>query len=164
MSFSDANIIALIECPKTTTKAPRREMRLERGSLRNDAELISEDGEHHFRLFVRQSAEFLESFSIGLIYEPRDGSSSITLLRCNGPHGQHRNIPFAPDEHFHYHIHEATAAAIAEGERAERYAEKTDKYAAFEQALAYFLRRINLLDRDVHFPWLKQLPLWPQDH
>lgn len=162
MGLSDAEIAALITCPKVTDKPPRRQPKLERGSLRNDADLISQDQQHHFHMFIRQNAELIEDFSVGLIYRPLDGSDSIDLFRCNGQHGGHRSFPLDKSWHSSYHIHRATASAMDAGLRANLDASLCDAYASFEEALEHFLTTINLVDRDQHFPRLKrQLDLWP---
>lgn len=45
---------------------------LEHRHFRNDFWAESTDGQYKFRIFLRQSAEFDEDFSIGLHYYPKD--------------------------------------------------------------------------------------------
>ncbi|MBI5526713.1 MAG: hypothetical protein HY897_10310 [Deltaproteobacteria bacterium] len=105
-----------------------------------------------FHVFMRINEKFQENFSIGLEYVPSDEPGNIVLLRFNGPHGEHVLYP----HHAHYHIHEAKVDAIAAGLKPERYAVVTTDYASYPEALAAFLRRINLGDADRHFPGVFQ--------
>ncbi len=76
----------LVHCPKIIEEAPKKEMRVDRGSRRNDLRLRTKDGQAAFHVFIRQNEKFPENFSIGLDYLPQDGGR-VPLLRCNGPHG-----------------------------------------------------------------------------
>lgn len=105
-------------------------------------------------MFLRRSDDFPENFSIGLVYDPKDGSGEITLLRCNGQHGVF-NGAFNPNHsHWGYHIHRATETAIAAGFKPEKYAESTAAYASFEEAVQHFVKLIDLNSADAkkHFP------------
>ena len=59
-------------------------MRLDGKMKRNDMTLKSTDGKHSFRAFLRQSEEFPENFSVGLVYQPGEEPGSFQLIRCNG--------------------------------------------------------------------------------
>jgi len=124
--------------------------------LRNDMKLVaSDDTEGQFSVFMRKSGDFPENFSIGLIYHPADSPGEITLVRCNGQHGEYNGGPGDPsDPHWHYHVHQAQEVALDAGERAEKYAVKTDAYASFEEAVQYFLKTVNLDEKEsrIHFP------------
>jgi len=137
-------------------------MKLTEAHWRNDAKLTaSNEIKGEFVMFMRQSEDFPENFSIGLKYYPHDGRSAITLLRCNGQHGNF-NKSFDPDHpHSYYHIHRANEDAIEAGETAEKGAYKTEEYASFEEALQYFVKAINLNAQDAqkYFPPNTQLPL-----
>ena len=106
--------------------------------------MVSKDGELRFRAFARQSVRFQENFSIGLEFEPEDGSEGVILLRCNGPHGVYNRSSDVAPPHFQPHIHTATAAALEAGEKAESHAEVTDEYAVLKEAMRYFLGRVSL--------------------
>ena len=86
-TFTDDELAALINCSKQVVEPPRKEMLLEGKMKRNDMALKSVDGKHAFRVFMRQSDEFSEDFSIGLVYLPNEEPGSFILLRCNGKHG-----------------------------------------------------------------------------
>lgn len=157
--LSQAEIEQLIGCPKEISEPPKKEMRLEKGSLRNNMRLRSTVGEMEFTVFMRVNEDFHEDFSIGLDYHPADERGSTCLLRCNGPHGEFLGNPELPHTHFHFHIHKAKFQNMEAGLRAERGGEKTEAYASYEQALQYFLQVINVTNADKFFPDRRQLAL-----
>lgn len=148
--YTTEGIGKLLCCPKRIVQSPRREMKLERGTLRNEFLLESEDGMHRFSAFMRVNEQFPENFTIGLKYHPQDGQS-FNVFRCNGPHGNHADI-VQEHPHYQFHIHEASAASIGEGNAVERCAAVTSHYASYEECLRFFLRHINVVDADVYFP------------
>ena len=79
-SYSEEEIGELISCPKVITDPPKREMRLERGSRRNNMRLRSQSDDREFSVFMRINEAFQENFSIGLEYSPR--SYLINGHRC----------------------------------------------------------------------------------
>lgn len=133
-------------------------MRMINADWRNEMRMASAHAEGDFSVFMRRNEDFPENFSIGLRYHPRDERGEIILFRCNGPHGEFngRFDPLHP--HWEFHVHKATAAAIDRGFRPERFAEKTDKYAAYEEALYFFLSQVGISENDIayHFPGMNQ--------
>jgi hypothetical protein len=129
-------------------------MRTEGQMQRNDMELESLDGKHSFRVFMRQSLRFSENFSIGMDYLPKDEPGSFCLLRCNGMHGGHKVHP----HHLHCHVHLSKAEDVNAGLRVERHIDPTTEYAAFRDALRYFLLRANVQSADLsqYFPSITQ--------
>jgi hypothetical protein len=150
-AYSQSDIDDLISCPKEISDPPKKEMKLNGAHWRNDAKLKASDGKTgEFSMFMRKNEDFPENFSIGLSYNPRDGRSEITLLRCNGKHGDF-NKSFDPTHpHSDFHIHRAKETAIDEGLAPEKDAAKTDEFASFEWALQYFVRAVNLNPEDAH--------------
>ena len=146
----------LLVVPKLISEPPRREMKLERGSWRNDMRLKSVEGGHDFRVFMRKSEDFPENFSIGLIHRPTDGSEEIPLLRCNGPHGEFNREFDAAHPHYSFHVHRATEEMIASGARPESYAETCAEFASYEEALQYFIRTVNIENAAEYFPDVAQ--------
>jgi hypothetical protein len=162
-TYSADDIMRLISCKKKTVQPPKKGLTLERGSFRNDMQLESEDGKEKFSVFLRKNQEFAENFSIGLRYHPRDGQS-FNLFRCNGPHGLHVDLEIEPDSHYAYHVHEAQADRVNEGNLSERHVTVTDKYASYEEALNYFIKAVGITDAAKHFPeHVLQLPLIRMD-
>lgn len=154
MTYTDNELTRLIGCEKRISQAPKKEMRTEGQMQRNEMELESLDGKHSFRVFMRQSLQFSENFSIGMDYLPKDGPGSFCLLRCNGMHGGHKVHP----HHLHCHVHRSKAEDVNAGLRVERHIEPTTEYAAFRDALRYFLLRANVQSADLsqHFPGITQ--------
>jgi hypothetical protein len=150
-SYTQKEIDDLIVCPKLVSDPPKKEMRPDRGHLRNDLRLKSVDGESEFRAFLRQNEDFRENFSIGLVYVPRDGTSEIILLRCNGPHGEYNGVFDPSHPHYDFHVHRASEEAIESGQRPEKKAVSSKDFASFEEALHYFVRAANIADASSHF-------------
>jgi hypothetical protein len=141
------------------SEPPKRETKLDRGHFRNDMRLKSIEGEREFRVFMRRSDDLPENFSIGRAFLPKDGSGEIVLLRCNGPHGGYNDSFDADHPHWEYHVHRATAEMIEAGQRPEKAATVNRDYAAYEDALEYFLRATNITDAASYFPDLMQRSL-----
>lgn len=99
-TWTQEELDALIACGKRTLDPPRKSMREESGSLRNEAMLESVDGLYTFRVFIRQNVKFPENFSVGLDFVPRDEPGSVCLLRCNGPMGRISCGPTTPSTTF----------------------------------------------------------------
>lgn len=161
MIYTDEELTLLIGCPKRISQAPRREMRVEGQMLRNEMELEALDGKHSFRIFMRQSRLFAENFSVGIDYLPRDEPGSFCLLRCNGMHGGHKVHP----HHLNCHIHRSKAEELNAGLRVERHIEPTTQYAAFRDALRYFLLLVNVQVTDLsqYFPGITQPDMFERE-
>jgi hypothetical protein len=152
--LSDHEIVRLIGCQKAVTKRPRTTFLIQGRHRRNDFEVSAVDTADRFAVFMRQSLEFPENFSVGLDYLSLPGSGRLCLIRCNGPHGEHREIPGTPDHHFSCHIHVATSEALQAGLRPESNASRTDAFTTFEEAVAYFVRRCSIVDVAPMLPFL----------
>ena len=150
--YSQGEIDSLVGCPKVIAEPPKKEMRSERGSSRNNMTLRSVDGGLEFTVFMRINEDFHENFSIGLNYSPRDERGTLALLRCNGPHGNFAGGQAAPQSHFRYHVHRAKVENIEAGLRAERGAELTEGYGSYKEALTFFLKEANVLNAAEYFP------------
>ena len=159
-TYSQEEIDSLVTCAKVITEPPKKEMRSERGTRRNNMTLQSKNGDLEFSVFMRINEDFHENFSIGLNYSPRDERGAMCLLRCNGPHGDFLGGAPIPESHFRYHVHRANAENMAEGLKAECVAEPTERYASYKDALAFFLNEINVIDALEYFPELSQ-PMLP---
>jgi hypothetical protein len=150
--YSQDEIDSLISCPKVITEPPKKDMRPERGSRRNNMTLRSKDGDLEFTVFMRINEDFHENFSIGLNFSPKDERGTLPLLRCNGPHGDFVGGPPSPQSHFRYHVHRAKAENIVAGLRAERGAELTEGYGSYREALVFFLKEVNIVNAGEYFP------------
>jgi hypothetical protein len=160
-TFSQTELDGLISCPKEITEPPKRDRKLDGAQFRNDAKLVaSNETKGEFAMFIRQNEDFPENFSIGLTYSPHDGRDRITLLRCNGKHGDF-NASFDPGHpHSDFHVHHASESAMEAGHAPEKFAVKTTEYASIEEAIQYFVKTINLSLKDAqrYFPAKTQIP------
>ena len=149
MLFTDHLIEELISCPKKITSLPKQ-VKSNRGSTKLQFEMQSLDNEHDFEGFIVKNDVFQENFSIGLFYNLKAEKGGIRLLRCNGAHGGNKSVT----HHFVNHIHTVKAEDLNNGVFAERHVIITEKYATYEDALQFFVKRINLKadDRIKHFP------------
>lgn len=162
MSYTDDSIRDLITCPKRVSDPPAREFKEENRHRRKDMRLQSTDGHNRtFEVFIRQSLEFSEDFSLGLMYLSPEGKR-MTLVRFNGQHDQSNDPLDLAKTHFQYHIHTATAANLNDGRYDKHPAAPAARYASFEEATVEFLAAIQLDQGDVarHFPGFEDLPLF----
>ncbi len=141
----------LIVCPKKAIKADRKRMIAVNRSFRNRITLCSLDGSYGFDLFLRQSEEFVEDFSVGLIWtnasQYSDIAKDIILIRFQGPHDSGK--PFGEDLHHDYHIHQISVEDIAQ-RRYLRPSRKTssDKFHSFSGALHEIIQHCSIIDLD----------------
>jgi len=127
--------------------------------LRNEFDLTSLDGQRRYSVFLRKHIEFIENFSIGLVYHSEEGS--INLFRCNGKHGNVVVDILNPIPHYEYHTHKITAISLENNiNEPKGVVEVTQEYASFEQALVYFCKYINIKDVGKYFPNISQLNLF----
>ena len=156
--YTQQEIDDLIRCPKVVTEAPRPSFKDEYRHRSNGFRVATSDGEHRFRVFLRQSLEFVEDFSIGLLYEPKDGRSFL-LVRFNGQH----DIAIEGDDvrtHFTYHVHLAEAGRVNNGFYDSLPARTTGDYASFNEALEAFFLRTGIPEPEKYFPDRVSLPLF----
>jgi hypothetical protein len=144
-----ATIEQLIVCEKMIVEPPKKDNTLQNRHLRKDMKLVSTDEVHKFSVFLRQSEEFQQDFTIGLLYINVEGKT-FPIFRCNGPHGETvLGKASGNPHHFSFHTHTLKADSYAGMEP-----EHTDKYATFQDAIAYFIKRCNILGADQYFSFL----------
>ena len=85
-----------------------------------------------------------------MVYIPKEEKSKICLIRCNGLHGEVKDIP----HHSFFHIHKVSAEDLNNGLRVERNIFKTNEYSSLESAIQFFFKYLNVLnsDRNLYFP------------
>ena len=92
--YDQAEIDALLGCPKTITDPPKRSTKLVNADYRNDMKLIASNGiGGEFAVFMRQSEDFPENFSVGINKQHNDGRPERTLVGCNGQHNVYNGSP-----------------------------------------------------------------------
>ncbi len=149
----------LIACPKRVEKSePATGFNTENRSRRKNLELSAIEKGYVFKVFIRQSTELIENFSIGLIYKSGDKEKgNIMLIRFNGNHG---DVDWSNDRHYSsFHIHRITEELLEQGVREPKDIEKTTRYTTFDGALAKFFKEINLENWLACLPELKQISL-----
>jgi hypothetical protein len=162
MSFTALSIDELVTCHKAMLDPPSREFKDENRHRRKDMRLYDiADPKRTFMVFIRQSLEFAEDFSLGLVYLSPD-ARRLTLIRYNGQHDQSNDPYDRAKTHFQYHIHKATPENLNNGRNDKHPALSSNDYASFEEATAAFLAAINLRHEDVrnHFSGMDILPLF----
>lgn len=157
-TFTDQELGHLISCSKEIVEAPRREMRQDGKMKRNEMTLKSSTSKDEFRVFLRQSDDFPENFSIGLVYIPGEEPGEFILLRYNGQHGGTKVHP----HHALFHSHRMSAEDLSNGIKEPKVIEPA-KYASFAEALRAFCQNIGLSNADSYFPGLNQGRLFPED-
>ena len=152
--LTDEQIRQLLDVPKTITKRTPAKSYDEESAHRRchlDLETNSDEGAQ-FSVFIRQSRNFIENYSIGLRYRTDDKAvGTITLIRYNGLHGEYSRHP---DGHYALpHIHRITAQELASGNTnpQESHREITDRYSTFEQALRIFFEDIGITNYAEYF-------------
>jgi hypothetical protein len=162
MTFTLLRINELIECDKEITDAPTRDYEDEYRHRRKDFRLRAiDDPKLLFSVFMRQSLEFDEDFSLGLVYLSPDGKR-MTLVRYNGQHDQSNDPYDLVKPHFQYHVHKATPENLNNGRYDKHPASATRLYASFAEATREFLAAIGVRAQDIakYFPGMDSLPLF----
>ena len=137
-TLTDEKIAQLLACTKRVENPQARE-RQEGKHLRRDYRVVSDDGEHRFALFTRQSTKIADSFSAGLIWHAKSGDE-IVLLRCNGSDHPHPNLLERMRIEFKCHVHVATERYIQANRKPEAYAEETQTYHTLAGALHHLVQ------------------------
>lgn len=157
-TVNDALLREVLFCDKVAVRADRKRLAFSNRHRRNNVYLVSKDRKFEYKLFMRQSEDFLEDFSVGLIWtNPANfleiTKSSIILLRCQGPHDGKEPLGF--DIHHDYHIHTITAEDLKE----KRYQKpsgrmSTSAFSSFEQAIFYLITKYKVdgIEKVVNLP------------
>lgn len=141
--------------PKRIIESSSKEFSEEYQHFRRDFKLQSIDGNYKFRMFIRKHKEFQENFSIGLDLLPSP-DKGMPLIRCNGPHYVTEDI-LKPSPHYDYHIHMIKNDDIEKDIRKLSFAEITDRYNSYKEALDYFIKRTNIINANDYFDFQKSL-------
>lgn len=147
-AISNTLLQNVLHCEKNALRADRRKMAYSNRHKKNTIYLTSVDGIYEYKLYLRQSEEFIEDFSVGLIWTNPSrhieiSKSSVILLRCQGPHDG--KAPLGTDIHHDYHIHTITLEDFAQ----KRYQKPsgrvtTFEFSSFEQAIFYLINAYNV--------------------
>lgn len=143
MILSDALISKLLKTPKSVTN-PAAKGTVRKKSERFTYQVESDDGSKSFELYTRQNTLDPEAYSCGLVFLAGNGER-VPLARYNGSNHTHRN-PLEGDELIvnKCHIHKATERYMDAGDKADKYAETTDRYDSLAGALDCMLHDCNI--------------------
>jgi len=117
---------------------------------------ITGENESDFRLIFRQSLLNPLDFSIILAYRPSHSNILFRLRRYNGKSHEHTNI-IEGETFYDYHIHQATERYQEIGAREDSYAEQTDRFSEFNQAISCLI-----MDCGLEIPSGTQRPLFEE--
>ncbi len=115
-----------------------------RGHSEKELDIIGVE-ENQFRIILRQSLINPLDFSVILAYLPKQTNQVFLLRRYNGKSHEHtnkieRHLPF-----YDFHIHTATERYQRAGFKEEWYAETTNRYNIFEEAVRCMFQDCGLL-------------------
>jgi hypothetical protein len=149
--LTDQEIARLIEeaKPLPSDYQVKIQTRPKRGHKERELDLNGASGSD-FRLVLRQSLFNPLDFSAILIYRPPNSNQLFRLRRYNGKSHEHTNS-IEGKVFYDFHIHQATQRYQEIGAREDTFAEPTERFAEFQQAL-------NCLFKDCNF----QTPFDPQ--
>jgi hypothetical protein len=111
---------------------------------------IEGENGNEFRLILRQSVINPLDFSIILAYRPPRSNQLFRLRRYNGKSHEHTNI-IEGSKFYSFYIHQATTRYQESGSNEDSYAEPTDLFSDFNQALSCMLKDCGI-----------QVPVEPQ--
>ena len=153
----------IIRCPKIICRVEPKKPRIENRNMRRTFYLTSQDGKYNFNVFERQSTEFLEDFSYGLVWtnanEHIGVNQNLILFRCQGPHDGRR--PIGTDVHHSYHTHVLSSDDIIQ-KRYRKPSERndSDKFTTFSQASFYFFQLCGIINIEEYFESESQMTLY----
>lgn len=144
-TYSDGEIAALVQERKALSAdwSNRLTLRRKRGHDERDMEIKGNAG-NEFRLILRQNRINHLDFSIILAVRVPQSNRLFRLRRYNGKSHEHtnhiENVTF-----YDFHIHMATERYQEFGTREDAYAEPTDRYADFHDAVRCVIDDANLV-------------------
>lgn len=141
-TLTDDKIAQLLAVPKRVENPQARE-KSEGKHLRRDYRVVSDDGEHRFALFTRQSTRIAEGFSAGLLWHAKTGED-VMLLRCNGSDHPHPNLLEHERIEYQCHVHLATERYSQANRRIEGYAQETETYHTLAGALHHLVQQAHI--------------------
>ncbi len=134
--LSDQDVALLLRERKVIPTDYRKKIQVhpKRGHKERELDVKGSDG-NDFRLIVRQSLFNPLDFSIILGYRPANLNQFLRLRRYNGKSHEHTN-PIEGDLFYDFHIHQATERYQELGAREDTYAEPTERFSDFNQAVS----------------------------
>jgi hypothetical protein len=148
--LTDQEIQSLIDdikpIPSKTINGIRPQMKKERQHRECDTEIVSGSG-NLFKIRVRVNENHPFDFSIILMYQDPQTNKWYILRKYNGSSHTHTN-KIERTKLRGYHIHKATERYQQAGYNIEGYAEKTDSYSNWQDALGKMLHECNFKTKE----------------
>jgi hypothetical protein len=140
IQFSEQDIIRLLKEEKILPEDYKSliQVRPKRGHNERELAIQGKNGSD-FKIILRQSLINPLDFSVILAYQPQNSNQLFRLLRCNGKSHEHTNT-LEQTKFYNFHIHRATERYQEMGAREDWYAEATDRFANFQQAVTCLLQ------------------------
>lgn len=134
--LSDQEIISLLaeKKPLPSDYRAKIQVRPKRGHKERDLDIKGDNG-NDFRVILRQSVFNALDFSIILAFRPAKSNLIFRLRRYNGKSHEHTNL-IEGDTFYNCHIHQATERYQHMGAREDSYAEPTNRFSDFHEAIS----------------------------
>lgn len=116
----------------------KMQLRPKSGHKERELDLTGERGSE-FRLILRQSTINPLDFSIILAYRIPKSNQLFRLRRYNGKSHEHTNM-IEEQKFYNFHIHQATYRYQECGSNEDGFAEPTDRFSDFHQAVSCLLK------------------------
>lgn len=138
--LSDEEIERLLKEKKPLPEDYRQKIKVrpKRGHKERDLDVKGTDGSD-FRIILRQSFFNALDFSIILGYRPARSNRTFRLRRYNGKSHEHTNT-MEGNTLYDFHIHQATERYQMIGAREDTFAEPTDRFSDFKEAISCMLK------------------------
>lgn len=137
--YSDNEIESMIKERKPLPDKYRSKMQLRNKNGHKERELdVTGVNGTQYRLILRQSDFNSLDFSIILVVNQPDSNQAFRLRRYNGKSHEHTN-KIEGNTFYDFHIHYATERYQDSGFREDAFAEATNRYADFHEALRCML-------------------------
>lgn len=138
--LSDQEIDSLVieSKPLPVDYSTKIQLRPKRGHKERELDLKGQQG-NDFRVILRQNILNPLDFSIILAFRPAQSNVLFRLRRYNGKSHEHTNL-IEGERFYDYHIHQATERYQRMGATIDAYAEQTDRFSDFHQAIACLLQ------------------------
>jgi hypothetical protein len=140
IQLTDTEILSLLAEPKNLPENFRAAAKLKPKRGHKEYEFcVSGAKGHEFLLKFRQSEINPLDFSVILLYVPKGSSRQFRLRRYNGKSHEHTNR-IEDNTFYEFHIHTATERYQQLGCDEDAFAEPTDRYATYPEALECMIR------------------------
>jgi len=140
IQLTDSEIMSLLAEPKILPENFRAAAKLKpkRGHKEYEFGVTGARG-NNFLLKFRQNEINTQDFSVILLYVPKGSNRHFRLRRYNGKSHEHTN-KIEENTFYEFHIHTATERYQQLGCDEDAFAEPTDRYATYSEALECMIR------------------------